>query len=92
MKDSDKNFPEDGHYTTVKKELINEMTKIRNKKKLSQRDLELICGIKQPFIARIESHCIDPRITTILRIIKPMGYTLTIVPDKTRHEKKSPKP
>ena len=90
--DSEKNYLEGDHYMDTKKGLINEVTKIRNKKKLSQRDLELLCGIKQPFIARIERHCIDPRITTILRIIEPMGYTLSIVPEKSKKEKKTTKP
>ena len=84
MKDSEAILPEGDYHLSAKRALINEVTKLRNKKKLSQRDLELICGIKQPFIARIERHCIDPRLTTILRIIQPMGYTLTIVPEKSK--------
>ncbi len=75
----------------LKKDIIEEIVKLRNKKKLSQRDLENICGVKQPFIARIEKGNIDPRVTTILKILKPLGMTLAIVSEASKNKKNNKK-
>ena len=37
-------------------------------------------GLKQPAIARIESHRSVPRVDTLLKLLVPLGYTLKIVP------------
>lgn len=61
-------------------ELIGKMIEAREKKGLSQRDLAKLCGVKQPAIARLESMKTSPQIDTLLKILAPLGYTLSITP------------
>ncbi|MDR2883504.1 MAG: helix-turn-helix domain-containing protein [Deferribacteraceae bacterium] len=60
--------------------IIGEILKARNGKGITQRELEAITGIKQPMIARIEKNEVDPRLTTIFRLLEPLGLTLAVVP------------
>jgi len=52
----------------------------RNEKKISQKELEELSGVRQPIIARIERGKTDPQVTTLLRILEPLGMTLAVVP------------
>ena len=61
-------------------ELIGKVIEARQQKGLSQRDLAVISGIKQPAIARLESMQTTPNVDTLLKILNPLGYTLSIVP------------
>lgn len=56
------------------------MIEAREEKGLSQRDLAKISGVKQPAIARLESLKTTPKIDTLFKVLKPLGYTLSIVP------------
>ena len=60
--------------------IIGEILKARHGKGITQRELEAITGIKQPMIARIEKNEVDPRLTTIFKILEPLGLTLAVVP------------
>ncbi|MDE6004501.1 MAG: helix-turn-helix transcriptional regulator [Oscillospiraceae bacterium] len=60
--------------------LIGELIKARKEKGLSQRDLEILSGVKQPVIARMENGNTTPNLSTVLKILKPLGKTLAIVP------------
>lgn len=64
-------------------ELIEKISAIREQKSFSQRKLAEISGIKQPAIARLESQNAVPRIDTLLKLLAPLGYTLSIVPIET---------
>ena len=59
---------------------LSELVLARNEGKISQRQLEEMCGIKQPMIARIEKGESDPRLSTLLKMLAPLGKTLAIVP------------
>lgn len=61
-------------------ELIGKVIEARNARGLSQRDLAELSGVKQPAIARLESMQATPKIDTLLKILNPLGYTLSIVP------------
>lgn len=61
-------------------ELIGKMIEAREKKGLSQRELAKLSGVKQPAIARLESMRATPQIDTLLKILAPLGYTLSITP------------
>ena len=50
---------------------------------MTQRDLAEASGLKQPAIARIESMRSVPRVDTLLKLLVPLGYTLSIVPLQT---------
>ena len=68
----------------IKIEIIGEILKARKNKGISQKELETISGVRQPLIARIEKGNVDPQITTILRILKPLGLTLMVVPEHSK--------
>ncbi len=61
-------------------ELIGKVIEARKEKGLSQRDLAELSGVKQPAIARLESMQSTPKIDTLIKILNPLGYTLSIVP------------
>lgn len=71
----------------LKVELMGKIIEAREKKGLTQGELAQICGVKQPFIARLEKGVPDPRVTTLLKVLKPLGYTLAIVPDNKKAAK-----
>lgn len=52
----------------------------RRKAGLSQRALARRARVPQPTIAAIESGRQDPRYGTLLRLLRPSGYELDIVP------------
>ena len=64
----------------LKVQIAGKIIEARRSKELTQRALEELSGVRQPVIARIEKGNTDPQITTVLRILKPLGYTLAIVP------------
>ena len=61
-------------------ELIGKVIEARKEKGLSQRDLAELSGVKQPAIARLESMQATPKIDTLIKILLPLGYTLSVVP------------
>lgn len=67
-------------------DIIKATIEARKKSNLSQRELSKKAGIKQPVIARIESRARSPRVTTLLKILYPMGYTLKVVPIKKENK------
>ena len=66
--------------TIIDKEykLLEELSELRKKKKLSQRQLAEILGMKQPTLAKIEKGKNSPQLNTILNILDSLGYTLSI--------------
>ena len=60
-------------------ELVGEMIRIREELALSQKKLEEMSGVKQPVIARMERLQTNPRLETVLEVLRPMGKTLKIV-------------
>lgn len=60
--------------------LIGKMIEAREEKGLSQRELAELSGVKQPAIARLESMKAKPQIDTLLKLLVPLGYTLSITP------------
>lgn len=61
--------------------LIGKLIEAREQKGLSQKELADLAGVKQPAIARLESMKTTPQIDTLFKVLKPLGYTLAIVPD-----------
>ena len=61
-------------------QIICALIDARNNKKISQKELEELSGVRQPLIARIERGKTNPQITTLLRILEPLGMTLAVVP------------
>ena len=67
--------------------LIGKLIEARESRGLTQKDLAEMSGLKQSAIARLESMKSTPQIDTLFKVLKPLGYTLAIVPDTTPSQK-----
>ncbi len=72
--------PEDESVIELEKELIRAMVQLREENGLSQAELAAKCNVKQPVIARMEKAVHSPQISSLLKILVPLGYKLQIVP------------
>jgi len=64
----------------LKAKIISALLEARKEQGITQTEWEEISGISQPMIARIERDKVDPQISTILRLLLPLGKTLDVVP------------
>lgn len=68
-------------------ELIEATIEARKNANLTQRELSEKSGVVQPSIAKIERMKRSPQITTLIKLLYPLGYTLKVVPlNKRRRE------
>ena len=58
--------------------LVSQLIAIRNKAKITQKELAHKIGTKQSAIARLESGNTNPSVEFLERIAKVLGYKLTI--------------
>ncbi|MEG0304666.1 MAG: helix-turn-helix domain-containing protein [Oscillospiraceae bacterium] len=70
--------PEEIAENNLRVALIGEIVKARQEKGFSQKKLEELSGVKQPIIARMESGSTVPNLSTILKVLVPLGKTLYI--------------
>ncbi len=61
-------------------QIATAIIKAREEKNITQQKLEEMSGVTQPLIARIENGKTEPRISTIIRLLEPLGKTLKVVP------------
>ncbi|MCL2152791.1 MAG: helix-turn-helix domain-containing protein [Oscillospiraceae bacterium] len=61
--------------------LVGKLIEAREQKGITQKRLAEMSGLKQPAIARLERMQTTPQIDTLFKVLKPLGYTLAIVPD-----------
>jgi len=61
-------------------QIIGELLQTRKEKGLTQAELKDISGVNQPTIAKIESGKVDPQLSTLMRLLTPLGKTLAVVP------------
>lgn len=82
--------PEEEEQIRFEEELIEATIKAREEANLTQQELSEKCGIKQPAIAKLETQNRIPQTTTLIRLLYPLGYTLSVVPikDKTKSKTK----
>jgi predicted transcriptional regulator len=66
----------------LKIDLVGKLIEAREQKGISQQRLAELSGLKQPAIARLERMHATPQIDTMLKVLRPLGYTLAIVPDQ----------
>lgn len=72
--------PEEEEEIKLEMEIMEATIEARKKAQLSQRELSKKTGIKQPAIARIEKGIGSPRVSTLMKLLYPIGYTLRVVP------------
>ena len=70
--------PEEFAESNLRVALIGELVKARKERGLSQKQLEELTGVKQPVIARMENGSTTPNLSTILKVLAPLGKTLYI--------------
>ncbi|MBQ3398775.1 MAG: helix-turn-helix domain-containing protein, partial [Synergistaceae bacterium] len=68
--------PEEIAASDLRVNLIGEIIKARQEKGISQKDLEELSGVKQPIIARMEKGSTSPRLSSVLKVLAPLGKTL----------------
>ena len=72
--------PEERMETDIKIALLGEIINARQANGLTQKQLEEASGVKQPVIARLERGSTDPQLSTLIKVLAPLGKTLAIVP------------
>ncbi len=79
--------PEEIAACNLKVAITGEIIKARQQSGLTQKELEAASGVKQPVIARLERGNTDPQLSTLIRVLAPLGKTLAIVPlDADTHQ------
>lgn len=76
-------MPEEEDIINLEKSLITAVVEAREQSGLTQKQLSELCGVKQPVIARLESAMHSPQINSMIKILKPLGYTLAVVKEET---------
>ncbi|MCK9455905.1 MAG: helix-turn-helix domain-containing protein [Candidatus Ozemobacteraceae bacterium] len=72
--------PEERAVIKMKVDLISEIVRARQSKNLSQQKLGEISRIKQPIIARLEKGRTNPQLETLIKLLLPLGLTITVTP------------
>ena len=70
--------PEEIAASNLRVAIMLELTKARHDKKISQRELESLSGVKQPIISRMESGTTSPQLDTVLKVLGALGKTLYV--------------
>ena len=58
------------------------LVQARQEQGISQRQLAEMSHVQQPQIARMERGDANPQLSTILKVLAPLGMTLAVVPIK----------
>lgn len=83
--------PEEIEELELEREIIKATIEVRKKANLTQQELSKRSGIVQPSIAKIENFVCTPQYTTLMKMLYPMGYTLSVVPLKEKVKKETTK-
>ena len=76
--------PDEKEEINLKAQIVKQIIDARKNKGITQQELSIISGLKQPLIARIESNNTDAQISTILKLLRPLGLTLAVVPSTSK--------
>jgi len=71
--------PEEEEIINLEKSVITAIVNAREQSNLTQKQLAELSGVKQPVIARLETAVHSPQISSIIKILNPLGYTLAVV-------------
>ena len=58
--------------------IMDELIKARNERGISQRELEVLSGVKQPVISRMEAGATSPHLDTVIKVLAALGKTLYV--------------
>ena len=71
--------PEEIAESDLRVALIGELIRARQERGITQKQLEEMSGITQPVIARLERGTTSPNISTLTKLLAPLGKKLAIV-------------
>jgi XRE family transcriptional regulator len=72
--------PEEIAESDLRVALIGELIRARQERGITQKQLEEMSGVTQPVIARLERGATSPNISTLTKLLAPLGKKLAIVP------------
>ena len=72
--------PEEIAESDLRVALIGELIRARQERGITQKQLEEMSGVTQPDIARLERGTTSPNISTLTKLLAPLGKKLAIVP------------
>lgn len=72
--------PEEIAASDLRVDLICALIEARKEQGITQKELEKLSGVRQPVIARMESGTSNPQLSTIMKILAPLGKRLAVVP------------
>ena len=72
--------PEEIAESYLRVALIGELIRARQERGITQKQLEEMSGITQPVIGRLERGTTSPNISTLTKLLAPLGKKLAIVP------------
>lgn len=81
-----KKLEEDLELIELEYELICDFIKLRNELGLTQKQMAEEAHVVREMIAVIENQTKHPQINTLIKILKPFGYTLSIVKINNKKE------
>ena len=81
FRDSLKLTQEEENEISLEKDIINAIIDAREQHGLTQEQLAELCGMSQPAIARLEKAAHSPKLKSILKLLRPLGYRLAVVKD-----------
>lgn len=64
----------------LKLEMVKAIIEAREKKNMTQQELSDLSGVDIESISKIEGFVRNPEIPTLVRLLKPLGYTLKVSP------------
>ena len=79
IKSEDEKLKEDIEEMELLANIISSIIDKRIELKISQRELANICGLPHSSVARIESCRVKPKVETLIKIMIPLGLTLSAV-------------
>ena len=71
----------------IKGVLVEQVIQARHDNNVVQKRLEAVTGVKQIVITRLECGITDPHLTTLIKLLLPLGKTLAVVPLEPRRNK-----
>lgn len=72
--------PEEIAISDLRVAIMCELIDARKERGISQKKLEILSGVKQPVIARMETGTTSPRLDTVLKVLASLGKTIKVVP------------
>jgi len=78
-KELDSSIKQDVEEMEILASIVSAIIERRNELGITQRELAELCGLPHSSVARIESCAVKPKVETLIKIMIPLGLTLSAV-------------